>query len=155
MSVLKKQKLDPTLLVILLVLCFFAAGALVSHMVGGDKLSTYDTSLIGVYASVSDVTPTSCRLQFQSTSPSLRFSSNYMLERLENDAWYTMSYVSLRHLLPGAYGSSFLVGDETVSYKIDWSDIYGELAPGEYRFLLHPQTRRSGTYLALEFTVPE
>lgn len=96
-----------------------------------------ENNLDGVVMGVSDVTKTGCTVTIRnSREEELTFGEDFSLEMLdaETKEW---TYVSI--VVEGEWAFNLVgypvSGQDTRDWEVDWSWLYGELAPGQYRIV--------------------
>ncbi len=91
----------------------------------------------GLKLTVRNITPTKLNVAFeqQDGKPSgkLLTGSYYSLEKLENGNWTELEPIIPKDQMSFSDEGLPILPDRTTEYPVDWTEFYGELAPGSYR----------------------
>lgn len=105
----------------------------------------------GVIMRASSVTPTGFRLYYGAASGwprDLKTTDAYYLEKKENNEW-----VAVQGMLEGAFSTRVYSFGGGNYQNVNWQNIYGELAPGQYRYCRTLSYEGEDRVYNVEFTI--
>ena len=80
------------------------------------------------------------------------YDEEYVIEKKENGEWKKLEYINKN----GFFDSLLVLGEKKkMELKIDWSNIYGELGEGTYRFIKEIYGTSGHKDIWVEFTIKE